>query len=109
MTTVSFFTEGDRITGFRVQGHSGSAPAGEDLVCAAVTSAVRLTECAINDALCLEASVKVSERDASVTHKLPSRLEDSVEATCQTLLAAFLLHLVNLAEEYPENITVLEV
>ena len=109
MTTVSFFTEGDRITGFRVQGHSGSAPAGEDLVCAAVTSAVRLTECAVNDVLCLEASVKVSERDASVTLKLPSRLEDPAEETCQTLLAALMVHLVNLAEEYPENITVLEV
>ena len=94
---------------FQVKGHSGLAEAGEDVLCAAITSAVRLTECAINDVLCLEASVKVSERDASVTLKLPSRLEDSVEETCQTLLAAFLLHLVNLAEEYPENITVLEV
>ena len=109
MTTVSFFTEGDRITGFRAQGHSGSAPAGEDLVCAAVTSAVRLAECAVNDVLCLEASVKVSERDASGTLKLPSRLEDPAEETCQTLLAALMVHLVNLAEEYPENITVLEV
>ena len=109
MTTVQFHTEGSRITGFEARGHSGYAEEGADIVCAAVTSAVRLTECAINDVLCLEASVKVSERDASVTLKLPSRLEDSVEETCQTLLAAFLLHLVNLAEEYPENITVLEV
>lgn len=109
MTTVTFHTKDGRITGFDAEGHSGYAEAGADIVCAAVTSAVRLTECAINDVLCLEASVKVSERDASVTLKLPSRLEDSVEETCQTLLAAFLLHLVNLAEEYPENITVLEV
>ena len=109
MTTVTFHTKDGRITGFDAEGHSGYAEAGADIVCAAVTSAVRLTACAINDVLCLEASVKVSERDASVTLKLPSRLEDSVEETCQTLLAAFLLHLVNLAEEYPENITVLEV
>ena len=109
MITASFHLEGSRIVSFQVEGHSGLATEGEDILCAAVTSAVRLTECAINDVLCLEASVKVSERDASVTLKLPSRLEDSVEETCQTLLAAFLLHLVNLAEEYPENITVLEV
>ena len=109
MTTASFAIEAGRMVSFSVEGHSGLAEAGEDVLCAAITSAVRLTECAINDVLCLEASVKVSERDASVTLKLPSRLEDSVEETCQTLLAAFLLHLVNLAEEYPENITVLEV
>ena len=49
MTTVTFCSEGSRIVGFEVKGHSGYAPQGEDIVCAAVTSAVRLTECAIND------------------------------------------------------------
>ncbi|MFQ9917993.1 MAG: ribosomal-processing cysteine protease Prp [Flavonifractor plautii] len=34
---------------------------GQDIVCAAVTSAVRLTECAVNDVLGLEASVKMRE------------------------------------------------
>ena len=109
MTTVTFRRSGGRTLGFDVSGHSGYAAAGEDIVCAAVTSAVRLAECAVNDVLCLEASVKVSERDASVTLKLPSRLEDPAEETCQTLLTALMVHLVNLAEEYPENITVLEV
>ena len=49
MTTVTFQTEGSRIVGFEVKGHSGYAPEGEDIVCAAVTSAVRLTECTINE------------------------------------------------------------
>jgi len=43
MTTVTFHIEGSRITGFEMQGHSGYAPQGEDIVCAALTSAVRLT------------------------------------------------------------------
>ena len=37
MTTVTFHTEGSRIVSFEVQGHSGYAPEGEDIVCAAVT------------------------------------------------------------------------
>ena len=45
MTTVSFHLEGERIVGFTVKGHSGYAEAGSDVLCAAVTSAVRLTEC----------------------------------------------------------------
>ena len=49
MTTVTFCSEGSRIAGFEMQGHSGYAPQGEDIVCAALTSAVRLTECAVND------------------------------------------------------------
>ena len=98
MTTVTFHTAGDRITGFTVQGHSGFAPEGEDIVCAAITSAVRLVECAVNDVLGLEASVK-----------LPGGLSEANESTCQTLLTALMVHFVALAEEYPDHITVLEV
>ena len=109
MTTVTFYSEGSRVTGFEVKGHSGYAPEGEDIVCAAVTSAVRLVECAVNDVLGLEASVKVKEQDASISLKLPSGLGQTNESTCQTLLVALMVHLVQLAEEYPDNITVLEV
>ena len=41
MTTVTFLTEGKRIIGFDAKGHSGYAEAGSDIVCAAITSAVR--------------------------------------------------------------------
>ena len=109
MTTVTFFTEGSRITGFEVKGHSGYAPEGEDIVCAAVTSAVRLAECAVNDVLGLEAAVKVREKDVSLSLKLPASLGQTNESTCQTLLAALMVHFVQLAEEYPENISVMEV
>ena len=99
MTTVTFFTEGSRITGFEVKGHSGYAPEGEDIVCAAVTSAVRLAECAVNDVLGLEAAVKVREKDASLSLKLPASLGQTNESTCQTLLAALMVLFVLLAEE----------
>ena len=109
MTTVVFRMEGDRITGFEARGHSGYAEAGADIVCAAVTSAVRLAECAVNDVLGLEASVKVKEKDASISLKLPNGLGQTNESTCQTLLAALMVHFVQLAEEYPDHISVLEV
>ena len=109
MTTVTFYSEGSRVTGFEVRGHSGYAPEGEDIVCAAVTSAVRLVECAVNDVLGLEASVKVKEQDASISLKLPNGLGQTNESTCQTLLVALMVHFVQMAEEYRENITVLEV
>ena len=109
MTTVTFHSEGDRIIGFEVQGHSGYAQEGEDIVCAAVTSAVRLVECTINDVMGLEAAVKVREKDAAISLKLPGKLGQTAESSCQTLLAALMVHFVQLNEEYPENITVLEV
>ena len=45
MTTITFHTEGSRIVGFDSKGHSGYAPEGTDIVCAAVTSAIRVVEC----------------------------------------------------------------
>ena len=109
MTTVTFFSEGSRLTGFEVKGHSGFAPEGEDIVCAAITSSVRLTESVINDVLGLEAAVKVREKDASITLKLPGTLGQTNESTCQSLLTGLMVHFVQLAEEYPDHISVLEV
>ena len=40
MTTVTFHTEGSRITGFDAAGHSGYAQEGEDIVCAGVSALV---------------------------------------------------------------------
>ncbi len=51
MTTVSFLVEQARIVGFDVQGHSGWGEEGSDIVCAAVTSAIRLVESTVNDVM----------------------------------------------------------
>ena len=98
--------EGDRVVGFTAQGHSGYAEAGSDIVCAAVTSAIRMTECAVNDVLGLEVSVKV--REDSVSLRLPGGLSQSNESTCQTLLTALMLYLTELHEEYPQHVLVVE-
>ena len=108
MTTVTFYSEGSRITGFQVEGHSGLAPAGEDVLCAAVTSAVRLTECAVNDVLGLEASVKVRQQDVSISLKLPGGLGQTNESTCQTLLTALMVYFTQLQEEYPDHLIVFD-
>ncbi len=108
MTTVTFHTEGSRITGFEAKGHSGYAAAGEDIVCAAVTSAVRLAECTLNDVLGLCASVKVHEKTAAITLRLPGGMAPGAESTCQALLTGMMVYLTSLHEEYPDFIEVLE-
>ena len=109
MTRCEFFTEGERITGFSVSGHSDYDEPGKDIVCAAVTSAVRLAECAVNDVLGLEAAVKVRQKDAYLSLKLPTKLGQTAESTCQTLMTALMVHFAQLHEEYPDHIIVLEV
>ena len=108
MTTVTFFTEGTRIIGFDAKGHSGYADAGSDIVCAAVTSAVRVVDATINDVLGLAASVKVHQKSGSIEFRLPGGLSAMAENTCQSLLAGLMLYFTELHDEYPDNIEVME-
>ncbi len=107
MTTVTFLTEESRIIGFEVSGHSGYADAGEDIVCAAITSAVRLVEATVNDVMGLCAAVKVNEREASIALRLPGGLASDAESTCQNLLTGLMVYLAQLHDEYPDNIEVI--
>ena len=108
MTTVSFLMEQSRIVGFDVQGHSGWGREGEDIVCAAVTSAIRLVESTVNDVMGLCAAVKVNPQDAAISLRLPGGLEQTAESTCQNLLTGLMVYLTQLHDEYPENIEVME-
>ena len=108
MTTVTFYTEGRRITGFDATGHSGYGAEGGDIVCAAVTSTVRLVECIVNDVMGLCASVKINEKTALISLRLPGSLGQAAEDTCQTLLTGMMVYLSELHGEYPQYIEVLE-
>ena len=107
MTKCEFFTEGDRITGFSVSGHSGYAEAGSDIVCAAVSTAVTMAEATIQQVCGAKAKVRVREQDASVTLTLPASCDE--EDTVQAVLAGMLLTLCSLRDDYPDYIEVLEV
>ena len=106
MTTITFHSAQGRLDSFVVEGHSGYAEAGADIVCAAVSAAVGLVECTFNEVLGLGASVKIREKDARIALKLPGGLGDINEHTCQDLLAGLMVYLQDLSEEYPENLIV---
>ena len=107
MTKCEFFRDGERITGFSVAGHSGYAEAGADIVCAAISAATAMAETTINDVCGAKAKVRVKEADARITLTLPNSCEE--EDAIQAVLAGFLLYLVDLRDQYPDFIEVLEV
>ena len=107
MTTVTFHSADGRLDGFVVEGHSGYAEGGADIVCAAISACVGLTECTINEVMGLGAPVKAKEKSARISLKLPPSLNESSEDLCQSLLTGLLVYLQAMAEGYPENLTVL--
>ena len=88
--------------------HSGYAESGSDIVCAAITSAIRLVEATVNDVLGLAASVKIREESAAISLRLPGGLDPTAESTCQTLMTGLMVYFAQLHDEYPDNIEVLE-
>ena len=107
MTRCEFFTEDERITGFSVSGHSGYSEAGSDIVCAAISAVVAMAETTINDVCGAKAKVRVKNEDARITLTLPASCEE--EDTIQSVLAGLMLYLVDLRDQYPDYIEVLEV
>ena len=107
MTTIRFHSSQGRLTGFTCSGHSGCGVYGEDIVCAAVTSAIRLTECTINDVLQAGAEVTVDETNVRIALTLSPAGKRRKES--EQVLEGLLLYMRALAEENPNHLTVLEV
>ena len=107
MTRCEFFRDGARINGFSVSGHSGYEEAGHDIVCAAISAVVGMAEATINDVCGGKAKVRVKDADARITLTLPTVCEE--EEAIQAVLAGMMLYLLNLRDEYPDYIEVLEV
>ncbi len=107
MTKCEFFTEGDRITGFSISGHSGYAENGSDIVCAAISAVVTMAEATINDVCGAKAKVRVKDADARISLTLPVSCDE--EESVQAVLAGMMLTLCSLRDDYPDYIEVLEV
>lgn len=101
MTTITFFTDNDQLSGFNMQGHSGFAEEGEDIVCAALSSAAFMTANTITEILNIKPEVLIVD-DGVMELQLNSK--DYVEA--RTILQGFRLHITALCEQYGKFIKI---
>ena len=86
MISIDFFAAQGALTGFSAHGHADTAPYGEDIVCAAVSSACLLTANTITEVLHLPAAAEMKDGFLQLRLKL---------------------HLSALSEQYPQSIQVL--
>lgn len=99
MIRVNFFTSGKDIVGFEISGHSGSAEAGSDIICSAVSSAAYMAVNTITEIVKCKAEADIS--DGYMSFYVRSDLSDA-----QQILEGLKLHLEALAADYPDNIKV---
>ncbi|MBP1543981.1 MAG: ribosomal-processing cysteine protease Prp [Oscillospiraceae bacterium] len=93
MLKAVFYKENGRFTGFSISGHAGYGTEGNDIVCAAVTSAVELTCNTITEFFGAPAEVSVFENEVRLVLK-----EDALSS--QQLLASLYAHIEYIAQEH---------
>lgn len=100
MIRFKFVRSGKSTVGFECSGHAGFAQAGQDIVCAAVSSAAYLAANTITDSFGVEAKAQADEG-----YMLLQLLEESEEA--QKVLGGLEAHIRSLAQDYPRSIKVI--
>ncbi|MBR0447759.1 MAG: ribosomal-processing cysteine protease Prp [Clostridia bacterium] len=97
MIRVRFKIIDNLIHGYQISGHADVDVMGQDIVCAAVSSAALMTTNTITDIIGARATVVTRSGFLYV------RIANNAEA-CQEVLSGFRLHLQALSEEYPQRI-----
>ena len=101
MTKVTFRLREGRISGFSLEGHSNFAESGNDIVCAALSSAAYLVINTITDIMKIPSSADAKDGYIGII------IESGYEEQCRDILKGFELHINSLKKQYPKNIKVI--
>ncbi len=105
MTSIRFYrSQAGHLRGFSVIGHTGSAPAGEDIVCAGI-SALSITA-----ANALESVAGVTPRthvrDGFLSVRLPANMSAKTRFAAQVILRTARQGFSDMAVSYPQYVRV---
>jgi len=100
MIKITVFMARNKVNGFSVKGHSHTAPHGEDIVCAGISSLAQTALLGLTEHLKRQTDYKVQSGDLSV--KLLSAPDELSEAILRTTL----LGMSAIAEEYPKVVQI---
>ena len=105
MTKVTFSSRKGAILSVDILGHAGYAEEGEDIVCAAISSAVMLTHALLYDVQHIPVDTLIEDDGAHIRITLP---ENGMERG-QDALCALKLHFSELEQNYSDLLNVMEV
>ena len=100
MIKIEFFDGINGLCGYRAQGHAEGADAGENVLCAFVSSSCIMTANTITEVLQLDADAHTEDG------YLRLMLRENAEPA-QDILEGLKLHLTQLQQDYPQNIKVI--
>lgn len=99
MIKARFCRQNGQVVQFRCSGHAGYADRGQDIICAAVTSAVQMTANALTECAHLPAVVTATEGEIAIEYTGGGK-------TAQILFDSLHLQLTLLMQDHPKHIQV---
>ena len=109
MTKIVFYKSGDVFYGFEEQGHTGFAEAGEDILCAALSSMTMLIINAIEVVYASDVEYTIDEKTTDIKVIARGALDTTDEKkqyAISGLLTAYYYQLNDLTEEYYDYLEV---
>ena len=106
ITATLKFAGKDIYKGFTVEGHSGSAPKGKDIVCAAVSAIVQTALIGIDEVAHLDKTYSIS--DGFVNCVLPENTGEDNYCRAQTIIRVMHLGLISIAQQYNDFVRIKE-
>ena len=103
MIRAEFSVSEQSVRGFRISGHARLAPAGSDVLCAAVSAMALLTLNTLKEVFGAQFDMK--EREGFLSMTLTGVPEGKKKAVDGVLLG-LLLQLTDLRDQYPDNLSV---
>ena len=104
---VTFFRRPDgTLTGYRAQGHTGYAPAGQDIVCAAVSALTQSTLNGLRSVLKAPVMFDINDQAATLQAELTPEATGEQVKQAQLLLVTLLEGLQAIERSYPRNVRI---
>ncbi len=97
MIEATFYKDNGKLKGFVIEGHSGYAEEGSDIICASVSSAAYMAANTLTEIVSAKADIDVEDGYLKL-------ITDDTSEKAQVILQGLRLHISTLAEDYKEYI-----
>ncbi len=97
-------TESGNYAGFTVKGHSGSAPRGKDIICAAVSAITQSALIGLDEVANIPNTYTIS--DGFIKCELPDNIDEAKAQKAQVILQTMHLGVQSIREQYPEFVRI---
>jgi uncharacterized protein YsxB (DUF464 family) len=104
MTSVTVYKKGGRIARVVCDGHTGYGVAGEDIVCAALSSVVQTAVLGLVTVAAVNVDIKRDDKKAYIEFTLPEALNETKQTKADVILDTMLLGVSDLYQSWSDFI-----